>query len=276
MKHDALGNKLAGVLKRTAGFDLKSALRTQLEAAIDAFENLKPDDAIHRGRVALKRARALARLAQHAEPGLSGQMIAQIRPIMRRFSQTRDMAALEACAKRWASVEKPQSRAALTGVARRIAARRKTLAVPALAEAVEDVRRLIFYLSAWPDISDRAIVRGAARLDRRAQRGFRRAQESTAIEARHRWRKRAKERLYAIFLLDQFWPPQLKRRRTTTQRLGETLGQERDLMLLLDVLRSEPSLAGSPDQADRAHAALSAHRDALQKRANQLGRKLHS
>jgi CHAD domain-containing protein len=275
LKHEASIRTLPGVLKRTPTFDLKSALRTQLEAAIDAFENLKPDDAIHRGRVALKRARALARLAQHAEPALAGQMIVQIRPIMQRFSEARDLAALEACAKRWAAVEKPPARAALTGVARRIAAKRKTVAAPALSDAVEDVRRLIFYLSAWPDIPDEAIARGAARLDKRARKGFARAMASPAVEVRHTWRKRAKERFYAIFLLDQFWPSKLRRRRVITQRLGETLGQERDIILLLDVLRSEPSLAGSPDQADRAHAALSAHREALMKRGNALGRKLH-
>ena len=53
------------------------------------------------------------------------EIIAQIRPIMSRFSHARDMAALEACAKHWASLEQPQVKSALLGVARRLAAKRK-------------------------------------------------------------------------------------------------------------------------------------------------------
>jgi hypothetical protein len=262
------------VLKPTPAFDLRSALRIQLEAAIDAFENLRPDDAVHRGRVALKRARALARLAQHAEPALSGQIIAQIRPIMHRFSHARDLTALESCAKHWASLEQPQVKSALLGVARRLAAKRKAMEAPNLGEAVADVRRLIIYLTAWPDISDEAIALGAQRLAKRARRGFKRAQRFAAPEARHNWRKRVKERLYAIFLLGHFWPRSLPRRRASTQRLGETLGVERDLALLLERLRAEPSLAGSPDLADRTIAALMDHLDALRKRADKLGKVL--
>src|SRR5262249_3850076 len=163
--------------KPTPAFDLKSALRIQLEAAIDAFENLRADDAVHRGRVALKRARALARLAQHAEPALSGQIIAQVRPIMQRFSHARDLTALEGCARPWAAIEQQaQVKQALLGVARRLTAKRKAAEAPDLESAVADVRRLIGYLAAWPDISDEAVSLGAARLARRARKGFDEAQ----------------------------------------------------------------------------------------------------
>lgn len=262
------------VLRKSPAFDLKSALRLQLDAALSAFETLPADDGVHRGRVALKRARALARLAQRAEPALAGQIIAQIRPIMRRFSEARDLVALEQCAKRWAAVEKAQSRAALNGVARRLATKRKAAAPPDFTTAANEVRRLIFYLSAWPDIGAPAIAAGAARVHKRARKGYERAHGSAEPDVRHAWRKRAKERLYAIQMLDHHWPQRLPRRNKVTQKLGETLGLERDLTLLLQHLRTDPGLAGSPDQSDRAHAALSAHRDALRKRADKLGKKL--
>lgn len=262
--------------KAPRGFDVRDAMRTQLDAALVALDAVKPSDAVHRCRTALKRARALARLAARAEPGLSGQMIARIRPVMQRFDAVRDADALEACARRFAEAMEGEARGALRTVARKLAAERRAAPPPPLEEARADVRALIALLPAWPVIAPDIIREGARRLARRARRAYLRARDTGAIEDRHTWRKREKERLYAALLLGAEWPKDTPRRRRRGQALGEALGAERDAGLLIARLAQDPALAGAPDDADRALAALMRRQDELNRVAARLGRALHA
>jgi CHAD domain-containing protein len=265
------------VLKPTPSFDLREALRAQLEAAIAAFDSPSPVEAVHRGRTSLKRARALARFARGCAPDVAGQIIAGIRPIMRRFSEVRDLDAVATCAKFYAEQEEDRTRKALFFLARKIAARRSAMDCPSLEEAARDVRALAATAQGWPAIADKKHVReGAARLERRVKTAFKAARRSGEVEDRHKWRQREKERLYAALLLGDAWPKKLPRRRQRSQRLGEVLGLERDTMLLAEKLRGEPGLAGAPDDADLALAFLSRKLDKLRKQADRLGKALHA
>ncbi|MGE0044177.1 MAG: CHAD domain-containing protein [Hyphomonadaceae bacterium] len=256
-------------------FDLRTLMRAQLEAASVALEWPKPADAVHRCRTALKRVRALARLAQIAEPGLAGQMIARIRPIMQGFGDIRDLDALEACARRMSESLTGDVRGTLRTVARKIGTQRKGMDPPPIAETAKEVRALIQLMDAWPPLRARALEAGARRLKRRADRAYEDAMDARSREARHQWRKREKERLYCVLLLGDNWPKKLPRKRRLGQALGETLGQEREVLMLIERLSGEPMLAGAPDDADRALAALMKAHAKLRKRADALGKRLH-
>ena len=88
----------------------------------------------------------------------------------------------------------------------------------------------------------------------------------------HMWRKREKERFYAACLLGRAWPEALPRRRKRNAALGDMLGRERDLQLVIDRLLSD-----WPEGGER-HALrdLRKVRKRLAKRALELGRRVHA
>ncbi|MGE0828798.1 MAG: CHAD domain-containing protein [Hyphomonadaceae bacterium] len=288
------------MLKQSPAFNLVAALTAQLETAANALEGPHPDEAVHRGRTGLKRARALAHLARKAEPHLSEAAVTAIRPIMRSLSAARDLTALEAAAKaaadeaptairptllgaarklnakRKLAVEAPTAiRPTLLGAARKLNAKRKLAVEAPLAAAASDTRALAGAVTGWPPVSTAALEAGAARLARRAKRAYAKVCKSKSEDDRHEWRQREKERLYAVLLLGPHWPASLPRRRRSAQRLGEALGRERDLSLLMDLFRQDPSLSDSPDEADRVLAALAKLHDKARKRADKLGKRVH-
>ncbi|HYD72405.1 MAG TPA: hypothetical protein VEF55_04660, partial [Candidatus Binatia bacterium] len=91
---------------------------------------------------------------------------------------------------------------------------------------------------------------------------------------RHEWRKREKDRFYAVTLMEGAWPR--RRRRKQSETLGHLLGLERDALLLIERLEAEPSLAGHATNAMRARRALRKYCGTLRKRADKLGSQLHS
>jgi hypothetical protein len=109
---------------------------------------------------------------------------------------------------------------------------------------------------------------------KRARRTRRHGRAADEPALRHQWRKREKDRLYAVTLLDGAWPG--PRRRKQSDALGHLLGQERDALLLLERLAAEPTLAGDPHAAERAQNALRKYSARLRKRADKLGGRLHA
>ncbi|MFN3465779.1 MAG: CHAD domain-containing protein, partial [Terricaulis sp.] len=76
-------------------FDLRAALTEELRAAIDELETVQADPkAVHRCRVRVKRARALARIGRACAPGLSTVFVDSARSLMRNLALSRDQAAL--------------------------------------------------------------------------------------------------------------------------------------------------------------------------------------
>ncbi|KAF0170748.1 MAG: hypothetical protein FD160_3796, partial [Caulobacteraceae bacterium] len=103
------------------------------------------------------------------------------------------------------------------------------------------------------------------------RRAWRRAARSRDTDARHRWRRREKDRLYAATMLAADWPR--KGRRRLNDALGDTLGRERDARLLLARLKSEP--APHSAAAKSARRALRRAIRKLARKADDLGARLH-
>jgi hypothetical protein len=92
---------------------------------------------------------------------------------------------------------------------------------------------------------------------------------------RHEWRKREKDRLYAVTLLNGAWPRDRKRRKKRGEELGDALGRERDALLLIERLNVEPHAAGSEKASRHALAALKRQCHTLGRRADRIGARLH-
>ncbi len=256
-------------------FDLRGALEGELIAARDALAAPDTVERTHRARVAIKRARALMRIGADAAPGIAQIFNAEARLIMHALAGQRDLAAQEASARAAAESAEPRGRAALLRIARALKAARD--AAPPADEAAlsERLAALIALIQVWPTPSARQVRRGLKRLLRRAREAFADAKGKTKERARHRWRKREKDRLYAAMLAAPAWPGGARRRVKRAQRLSDRLGAERDVLLLMARLEENADLAGSAKARKVAMAALKTRHAALARRADRLGARLH-
>lgn len=258
-----------------SAFDLRAALSQDVQAAIDELDGASEHPkAIHRCRVHLKRARALARIGSASAPGLASVFNDSARTVMRNLAPTRDLTAFAEAARLTAASARRKGGIALERIAGELDALRSAAPPPDLEAVRAGLRDLLALAHVWPETSARQIRAGAKRLARRARRARRRGLASDCPALRHDWRKCEKDRYFAALILADAWPS--KRRRKTGERLGDLLGQERDVLLLIDRLQSEPAFTGQHKDLKRALRALDAQRRRLAARSDALGVKLHA
>lgn len=260
-----------------AAFDLRAALSDEIRGALTELDaSPEKPKAVHRCRVRLKRARALAHVGRACAPGLAEVFGQSARAVMRTLAQERDLAALADTARDLADRSGKKCAAALDAVAAELDAKRAALA-PLDVEAVRaGLKDLLALAMVWPEASERQIEKGAERVARRARRARRRGHGAAIAARRHKWRKREKDRLYAVTLLAEAWPAFRARRRRQSERLGDMLGRERDVLLLIDRVEAEPHTAGGEEAAHRALARLKGRSAKLARRADKLGAALHA
>ncbi len=265
-----------GVYMRSPGqaFDLRGALSQELHAALIEFDAAAGDaQGVHRCRVRVKRARALARVGSICAPGLSSVFNESARSVMRQLAAARDLAALSEAARTLADRHSKKPARALASIAVRIDEERQALPVMNETALRAGLKDLLALAQVWPEASARQIRRGAKRVIRRARLARRHGCGSDEPANRHEWRKREKDRFFAASLLGHAWPT--KRRRKLSEKLGAVLGDERDALLLLERVAAQPSLAGDERGAERAVKALMRRRSKLGRRADRLGARLH-
>lgn len=260
-----------------ATLDLRAALSEEIRAALQELNAppIKPK-AVHRCRVRIKRARALARVGRANAPGLSAVFNESARTIMHALSRARELTALSAAAREAARKATKKQAAALEAAADMLEGAALATAPIDIEGVTAGLRDLLAMAQVWPEASERQVHKGAERIARRARRARRRGHASAISARRHEWRKREKDRLYAALLLNGAWPDERKRRRKQSERLGDALGAERDTLLLLERLAQEPAIAGGPSQARRARQALHRRARKLSRRADALGERLHA
>jgi CHAD domain-containing protein len=155
-------------------------------------------------------------------------------------------------------------------------------------QVVSTLRQARARYAAWPvsepDPYGRTPIRNtfeAIEPGLRATYGRGRAELEAAIdkpstENFHAWRKRVKYLRHQMELLEPLWPEVVGGYASSVDRLGEIVGGEHDLAVLLHTLGELPDLA--PDPAERAMvAALAQHRrKLLQAAAITLGKRVYA
>lgn len=254
-------------------FDLRAALTEELRGAIDELDTVQADPkSVHRCRVRVKRARALARVGRACAPGLSTVFVDSARALMRNLALARDPAALSEAARSAALKGGKRTAAAFETVAHAIdetASAHPSLNLEAARAGLKD---LLALAQVWPEASHGQIRRGAKRLDRRARRARRRGVAAIDPVKRHNWRTREKDRFFAASILGDAWPG--KRRRKSGEKIGDALGGERDALLLMERLVAEPEIAGDERDLRRALKTLNRRRSKLARRADALAERM--
>ncbi len=258
-------------------FDLRAALSDEIERALSELSEAPLQmKAVHKCRVHLKRARALARVGRACAPGLSAVFNESARSVMNALSQARDLTALSQSAHYLAKRSRGKAAKALARVAESLDAARAALPPPRAEQIRTSVNDLLALARVWPEASPRQIEKGAARVARRARRARRNGRGALEASLRHEWRKREKDRFYAVDLLGKAWPEDRPRRRLRSAALGHVLGEERDVLLLMERIAAAPSLAGDEKAAKRALKTLRRRRLKLAKRGDDMGARLHA
>lgn len=256
-------------------FDLRAALLNELKTAQQALAMPDETTAVHRCRVAIKRARSLARLGAEGAPGIAEVFNHYARELMHMLGPARDLAALVSAAERAACEETGRTERAIHALHAALKIEHGRIPPLDFVAASRDLTQLVSLAETWPEPSPTQVQRGAVRIVKRAKRAYKKAYDRRKPKLRHAWRKREKDRYFVAILAGPAWPDGEKRRRRRTQKLGQALGHERDALLLVERLKDDPRLAGSKRDARAAIDALDAHRRRHARRADRLGKKLH-
>lgn len=254
-------------------FELGPALLALLDAAEEALAAPDDDAAVHGFRVALKRARALARVGKVAAPGMAGIFNDNARALMAGLSDARDAVALADCARSEAKKAKGVAASALKRTAIQVApAAADPLDRGGVRQGLNELRALV---RVWPAPSRRQLKDGVVKVRDKARRAYEKARGQRLADLRHDWRKREKDRLYAVQLAAPIWPRNAKLREMRGKKLARALGGERELLLLIARLEAEPHLAGGKARALAAITHLKESHGLRARKADRLGRKLH-
>lgn len=271
----------------------------QAEAAARGLVSGQIDSAIHEARKAMKRLRAVLRLIR-SEIGDDAYRWenAVLRDASRSTAPIRDgvvmVATIDRIRERYEGQIADESfsdlRAALQGRSDRL--RRRVLddeeIVPGVIRTLRSAR--VRY-SSWPVESDdpmvlygrspiphafESLAPGLGRTYGRGQKEMRQAVANPTAANFHLWRKRAKYLRHQAEILRPLWPDAVGGLAQSLEQLGEWLGDDHDLAVLLRLISDIPELC--PDMRERSFiAALAQHRRAeLQMASISLGSRIYA
>jgi CHAD domain-containing protein len=249
-----------------SGEPAAAGLRRIARAQLDLI-NDDPGD-VHEVRKALKRLRALVRLArEELGTNVRRHENATFRDAGRWLSDARDA---EVLLQTFDALVEPGAfpglRHELHATATRTAARDRSDATAAVVETATAARERI---ASWPLEDDRApLKRGFKRIRRRGRRAYKAATAAPADDRLHELRKRTKDLRHAAEILGR---DKLARR---AHKVGDLLGDDHDLAMLLDASRRYPA-ALTPQDRELFERLLERRREALQRKGLERAGRLY-
>jgi CHAD domain-containing protein len=233
-------------------------------------------EAVHNARKAMKRLRALLRSLRVAFPKKYREENRRISRAGQKISPVRDIhVQLRALGKLKAGATPVGNEIRHRLLRRQAAIVRK---IPDLRETVrtmlDDSRQ---NLASWPFRNATAddLVAGLKRIYKQGRKAFKTACISRTPIHLHEWRKKAKSLGYVLELIGGLVPAKMSRMKSSSEALSEALGDDHDLFVVLDALRTEHRDFPARDFKPLAKR-IDSKRAKLQKRAFTLGRKLYA
>lgn len=266
------------------GEHLLLAVRRMLVAQLDEVASIlrKPklsDDAIHRVRKQLKRARAGLRLLRPSLGDAGYRRHNQtLRDIARPLTPIRDAKVLLATANElWIDVRASAEQNVIAKLHQALqqerAASRKCFTRKDVATALARLRSLKQHIQAIPDhgLSEADVTIGLGHAYKKARKAFAAARRRAADERLHEWRKQVKYFLNQLELLQPLKPKRFGKLIKQAGIVAALLGDDHDLAILHRKL-IQPSVVNLA--AATLIEKLQRKRTGLQRRSQHLGRKL--
>lgn len=234
------------------------------------------DEAIHEARKALKKSRAVLRMAREALGPRFGPANALLRDVARLLSAERDAAALMEAVAELRQVAGERQRAALDMVQEELRQRRGRLrpsdtgeALRALARAQREFMNLRLAGEGF-----RILAPGLGRTYRSGRKGMVAVRTAPSPESFHQWRKRVKDLWYHARWLTPLWPEALGAYASELKRLSDLLGHDHDLAVLFERLREMSELDG--EAVKTVEGLVRSRSEALRSEALVLGRRIYA
>jgi CHAD domain-containing protein len=275
--------------REPAAEGIRRVARAQIDRAAGRLADHAPPDAgaaVHEARKALKRARAVVRVAR----GDLGDAVYRrentaLRDAGRRLSGTRDahvlLETLDALTERYAD-ELPL--AAFAGL-RSVLAAEDAAAHQRLAADAAGVRDLVGTLEAaggrvrdWPlrqKGDARALAPGVEWIYRRGRKAQRRAAKDPTTEHLHDLRKRAKDLWYAAEIVRPAAPKPTKRLAARAERVADAIGADHDIAVLLEAAHARAE-ALAPGELEQLTEVAGRRRTRLQRKALKQAARLYA
>ncbi len=261
---------------------LRSA-REQLDRAVEALRAEiaeDPVEAVHTARKAIKKERALLRLARGTLPSArrSAENI-RLRDVGRTLSGLRDADVMVQTVTHLSERFAGQLPASAFADARECVIRSNSHAASDTAAltdvAAEELIELRVRTEDWKIRADgwRVIRVGLRRTYRQGRKAFRMARADPSTELLHAWRKRVKDHWYHLRLLTGVCGPIVGGAAEEADRLSDILGDDHDLGVLNGVLSEADVKAVN---ADPLLSLIDHYRAELQAEAWQIGRRLYA
>jgi CHAD domain-containing protein len=256
---------------RTAGSELSEGI------------DRDPVNAVHTARKAVKKERALLRLARGAlSRSERRQANAALRDAARRLSETRDaevlVQALDDLHERYAGQAPAAAFAALRALLNdERAVARARLDDPVLAASVvEELRTIRERIGQWHLKAGGwdAVGGGLSRSYRRGRKAFDQARTEPDVENLHQWRKRAKDLWYQLRLIAPVCGEAIRGQAKDVHGLADLLGDDHDLAVLRSSLVSHGTEVAA--DLDAVLALIDHRREQLQARALLLGQRVYA
>jgi CHAD domain-containing protein len=129
---------------------------------------------------------------------------------------------------------------------------------------------LSFKSSGWAVIGP-----GIQRSYREGRRGYLLSRKATRPEALHEWRKRVKDLYYQVNLLCPIWPEQMMAVAAELKHLGERLGDDHDLFLLIEPGMFNAFRKQAPEEAEALKALVDERQTELRAQALAIGARFY-
>ena len=271
--------------KESVSKGLRRLAQRQIRASQKALKNCERLDAVHEVRKGVKRLRALLRLGRAALRGSDYQQcMGDLRRLARQLSAARDaqvklnaLRALEArfhdgkSRRQFGQFEemlKADCRKEQAGLEQEGAPGKTGRSLEALASGYSSLRPK---RSGW-----KAIAPGVKRTYRNGRRRYLEARRKGMAEDFHEWRKRVKDLSYQAEMLRKVCPEDMVAIEKELKRLGETLGDDHDLVILTECVAMN-RFTGRDEKAAHALVALADSRQRrLRSRALAIGGRLYA
>lgn len=267
------GETLAGALKRV----LIGEIVTAREAVADP--TIAREEAVHRVRRRLKRARSLFTVLVDVPGANREDRAGQVRDIARLLAGARDADVSAREARRILARAEGRAVSAAALLVERLehAQERAHAGLIPLVEVASRLRASEVDARSLPDRFEagRLLTEALVASYRRGRRDWRELGEGETTRAMHDWRKRVKQRrhLSALVPLEtSVTTPALQR---DLEDLGEILGEEHDLAVLHHRLKDDAGLLAPSEGRASVAEVIAARRRKLTKKALELGEELY-
>jgi CHAD domain-containing protein len=117
---------------------------------------------------------------------------------------------------------------------------------------------------------------GFRKIYKRGRKAMRQARKRPGDRQFHDWRKRVKDHWYHCRLLKYLWPEPMRTRADELKSLSELLGDDHDLAVFRQTLKTLPATTLSPSESGVLHAAIRNRQRTLRAAALKLGLRVYA